>query len=239
MNTVLLDLDGTLLPMDMDVFIKAYFAALARRCAPMGYDGETLIAAVWRGTKAMVANDGSRSNEAVFWESFAADLGEEVLGLKGEFEDFYRREFDGMKAHALPNPLAVPSITTLREKGYRVVLATNPLFPLVGMETRLRWLGLAPGDFDLVTSYENCRFCKPNPGYYREILKALGKAPADCLMVGNDPEEDLSAGTLGIATFLVTDFAVKKKDAGLVPDHTGTFQDFVAYVDALPAVEYA
>ena len=35
LDTVLFDLDGTLLPMDQDVFIKAYFGRLARKLAPL------------------------------------------------------------------------------------------------------------------------------------------------------------------------------------------------------------
>jgi FMN phosphatase YigB (HAD superfamily) len=37
LKAVLFDLDGTLLPMDMDKFIKTYFGGLAKRMAPFGY----------------------------------------------------------------------------------------------------------------------------------------------------------------------------------------------------------
>ena len=37
-KTVLFDLDGTLLPMDQDNFVKAYFKNLAIKLAPHGYD---------------------------------------------------------------------------------------------------------------------------------------------------------------------------------------------------------
>lgn len=45
-TTVLFDLDGTLLPMDQDVFIKDYFGRLARKLAPYGYEPKKLIEAV-------------------------------------------------------------------------------------------------------------------------------------------------------------------------------------------------
>ena len=57
-TTVLFDLDGTLLPMDQDTFIKAYFGGLAQKMIPYGYDGEKLIDAIWEGTKAMITNTG-------------------------------------------------------------------------------------------------------------------------------------------------------------------------------------
>ena len=72
LTTILFDLDGTLLPMDQEVFVKDYLNRLAAKMVPYGYDPQMLVKAVWRGTGAMVANDGRKSNEAVFWETFAA-----------------------------------------------------------------------------------------------------------------------------------------------------------------------
>ena len=75
---VLFDLDGTLLPMDQDVFTRAYFKLLAQRFAPEGYPPEEMIQAVWAGTAAMVKNDGSRTNEAAFWSRFEGVFGARV-----------------------------------------------------------------------------------------------------------------------------------------------------------------
>ena len=56
-TTVLFDLDGTLLPMDQDLFTKGYFKLLAAKLAPYGYEPKQLIDAVWAGTAAMLKND--------------------------------------------------------------------------------------------------------------------------------------------------------------------------------------
>ena len=53
-TTVLFDLDGTLLPMDLEVFIQAYFGKIAARMASYGYEPKKLIESIWRGTGAMV-----------------------------------------------------------------------------------------------------------------------------------------------------------------------------------------
>ena len=42
-TTVLFDLDGTLLPMDQEVFVKDYFGRIAAKVAPAGYDPKRLI----------------------------------------------------------------------------------------------------------------------------------------------------------------------------------------------------
>ena len=71
-TTVLFDLDGTLLPMDQDTFTHGYFKLLAAKLAPHGYEPKQLVEAIWTGTEAMVRNDGSRTNEAAFWNKFAS-----------------------------------------------------------------------------------------------------------------------------------------------------------------------
>lgn len=207
-TTVLFDLDGTLLPMNEEVFTKAYFKLLAKTAAPYGYESPQLIEAVWAGTKAMMKNDGSQKNRDRFWQVFSEKLGPQVLDLEPVFDAFYREEFDRVQAATRPNHYAKRVVHRLKEQGYTLVLATNPLFPRDGVITRMAWVGLVPQDFDEITSYENSSYCKPNLGYYREILEKIGKKPQECLMVGNDAVEDLAAAELGIEIYLVNDCLV-------------------------------
>ncbi len=65
-----------------------------------------------------------------------------------------------------------------------------PVFPRTATYKRIRWAGLSPGDFEIVTTYEICHASKPSTAYYREILDWIGLAPADCVMVGNDVGDD-------------------------------------------------
>ena len=126
LDTILFDLDGTLAPFMQDDFVRLYFKALVRRLAPMGYDGEKLLAALWRGVDAMVANDGTHTNRQVFWESFVADLGVAALALEGDLNDFYGGpDFDAARACLHEEVDRRPLISALREKGYSLVLATN------------------------------------------------------------------------------------------------------------------
>ena len=60
------DLDGTLLPMDQEAFIRLYFGALTQKFEPYGFDPQKLIQGLWAGMKAMQENDGSKTNEGVF-----------------------------------------------------------------------------------------------------------------------------------------------------------------------------
>ena len=230
-KVVLFDLDGTLLPMDMDAFMKYYFGGLAKRLAPYGYEPKSLIDAVWAGSVAMVKNDRSRTNEAVFWDTFTSILGEGVRAYESELEDFYRNEFSASKAACSENPMARTVVDRLKEKGIPAVLATNPLFPSVATEKRMSWVGLNKDDFLLVTTYENSGSCKPNLQYYEEILERIGFAPEECLMVGNDVDEDMIAEKLGMKVFLVTDCLLNRKGTDISRYPSGDFNALLRYLD--------
>lgn len=229
-TTVLFDLDGTLLPMELKRFTGAYFKLLAETAAPYGYEPDSLVAAVWKGTKAMVLNDGTIKNDQRFWQVFAGELGEKVLEMRPVFDQFYANEFHKAKAAVGENPLAKKAVEGLKAQGRQVILATNPLFPAVGVATRLSWLGLRPENFLYVTTYENSSYCKPNPAYFTQLLDAAGKRPEECLMVGNDVQEDvLAAAQAGISTYLVTDCLENAGEEDLSQMRKGSFQEFLRF----------
>ena len=232
-TTVLFDLDGTLLPMDQDEFVKYYFGLLAKKLAPHGYDPQTLIKAIWAGTGAMVKNDGSCTNEEAFWNCFTALMGEDARKDEPLFREFYEKEFSDAKAACGFNPEAAKAVYAIRDKGYHTVLATNPLFPAIATENRTRWAGLQPEDFELYTTYENSRHCKPNPAYFQDILDRLGLRAEECLMVGNDAKEDLIAGTLGMKVFLLTNCLINKDNTDISGCPQGSFRELLAFIDTL------
>ena len=232
-QTVLFDLDGTLLPMDQDLFVKSYFKHLAVKLAPYGYDPKQLIDAVWAGTAAMVKNDGKQRNEDAFWAVFTGIFGQQAMEHLPVFEDFYAHEFQSVQEVCGYNPQAAEVIALVKEKGLRVVLATNPIFPAIATESRIRWAGLSHEDFELYTTYENSRFCKPNLDYYRDILAQMDVNPEDCLMVGNDVGEDMVARKLGMQVFLLTDCLINKNDEDLSQYPHGGYPELLDYIHSL------
>jgi len=211
-EAILFDLDGTLLPMDQEVFIKAYFGALAKKLAPLGYDPQTLIKNVWAGTVAMIKNDGSKTNEKAFWDLFVSFYGKGVLEHLPYFDDFYKNEFHTAKQVCSPNARIPVLISSLKARGFRLALATNPIFPAAATEARIAWAGLDKNDFEVITTYENIGFCKPNPAYYAKVVSCLGLEPEQCVMIGNDVSDDLPAATLGMKVFILTDCLINHKD---------------------------
>ncbi len=229
-KTIFFDLDGTLLPMDQELFVKSYMGKLAKKMAGHGYDPDALLKGIWAGTKAMILNDGAQVNEAAFWKVCNSLLGRDVKKDEGLFLEFYQNDFQQVKDDCGFDPRAAQAIRQIKEMGYLVVLATNPLFPAIATQSRARWAGLDLEDFQLITTYENSHYCKPNPDYYREILEKLKLKPEECVMVGNDVSEDMVAATLGMQVFLLTDCIINRenKDLSLYPH--GSFPELLDFV---------
>ena len=232
-TAVLFDLDGTLLPMDQDDFTKSYFGNLAAKAATRGYAPQTLTDTVWAGTAAMIKNTGEKTNEAVFWDFFSAKYGTDALDDIPFFEEFYRTDFQKAKETCGFAPESKEIVHRLRQRGFRVILATNPLFPAIATQSRIRWAGLEPEDFELYTTYENSRHCKPNPEYYKDILADLGLNAEECVMVGNDVDEDMIAAQLGMKVFLLTDCLINRKNEDIAKYPHGGFKELADFLDNL------
>ncbi len=232
-TTIMFDLDGTLLPMDEEKFTKGYFGMLSHKLKAYGYEQEELIKSIWSGTKAMVMNDGSRLNEEVFWEVFEKIYGDRLKTDKKYFDDFYVNEFQSIGQFCGYTEKAAEVIKLVKELGFRVICATNPIFPAIATETRIRLAGLEPEDFELYTTYENSSHCKPNPDYYREILEKTGCIAGECLMVGNDAREDMVATTLGMKGFLLTDCLINRDNTDISQFENGNFDKLTEYIKAL------
>lgn len=230
-TTIMFDLDGTLLPMDQDLFIKTYFGFLAKKVAPLGYDPEAFVNTIWAGTKAMIKNTGERRNEEVFWEVFANNLGRPSRETLETFDEFYEKDFPKARSVCSFEPRAAETVKQLKEKGYRLVLATNPVFPLAATKHRIGWAGLSLEDFEWYTTYENACHCKPNPDYYRDLLEKLSVTPEECLMVGNDADEDMAAATLNMKVFLLTNCLINKRNRDISGFPQGDFDALLAYIE--------
>ncbi len=213
MKAILFDMDRTLLPMDEELFIKTYFSGLARKLCPLGIEKDPLIAAIWKATGDMIRNNGSYTNYEVFWNVFADETGRDATPFIEASDAFYQKEFYDVKTVTSKNPLAVEAVKAAREAADKVVLASQPIFPMAAQIARASFVGLKPEDFDHITAYETESYAKPNPKYYEAICKRLGVEPKDCLMIGNDEKEDMyAASQAGLNCYLVTDNINARED---------------------------
>lgn len=226
-KTVLFDLDGTLIPFDQEEFTNAYFYNLIKKFVPMGYDKDLLIKSIWAGTGSMVKNDGKITNQEAFKNTFSKLMQRDYDEMEESFLDFYANEFDNAKSTLQQDADRSEFIKTLKDKGLKVVLATNPIFPKVAVQTRLKWIGLSLDDFDYVTTFENSHYCKPNLDYYREIFDNINSNPEESIMIGNNALEDMISSELGVKTYLITDNLENPQNIDITQFENGDF-DFIA-----------
>lgn len=235
-NTILIDLDGTVLPMDNDLFIKLYFGEMSKAFHDIE-DSKRLVQNVWKSTDAMVRNNGQKTNEEVFMETYGQLIDGDLEIHKSRFDAFYEEGFLKVQPSTKENKIMKDSIRILKEKGYQVVLATNPIFPLRANEHRIRWAGLLPEDFSYISHFEKNHYCKPNLKYYEEVLSEIGKTPQECMMVGNDVQEDMIVKQLGMTTFLLEDHIIHRVDEAIIVDYRGNYEAFHKFVTELPELK--
>lgn len=233
-RAICFDLDGTLLPMDMDEFLTRYYKSLGEEVAKAGADVAEFKAALDAGIRAMTSHDFSQSNCDAFWAHFLALVDEAAFDWQAIFMNYYLNVFKTIGECVVPNPAAGKVVEVLRDKGYPLVLATMPMFPREAVLWRLAWAGVDPDAFMRITTYDNSRAIKPQSVYYAEQLAALGVNGTDVLMVGNNTLEDLSFAKLGADTFLVTDCLLNPIEMDISSTQHGTMEEFLAWAQALP-----
>lgn len=232
-KAILFDLDGTLLPMDQEVFVKAYVKGLAAKMAPLGFEPQKVVDGLWAGTGAMMKNVSGKRNDEIFWQVFCSIVGQNALNHMDTVDDFYANEFQQVRNVCGFTPKAAGVIRRAKELGYKVVLATNPLFPRAATESRVRWAGLRPEDFELITVYDNSYHCKPNPAYYEDVLSAIGAKGEECAMIGNDAKEDMIAETLGMKVFLLTDCLINSENRDISKYPQGSFIELMEFMETI------
>ncbi len=189
-KAIFFDLDGTLLPLNEDEFIKTYFGLLSKKMVSLGYEKESFKKVMIDGIKAMYQNDGTKTNEEVFWDLFSISYGKEKLKDKKYLDEFYENEFKETKKCCKDNPYARKIIDFCHEQGIRLFLTTNPFFPKIATLTRMGYVDLKENDFEYITTYENSSFVKPNPNYFKEVLSKFSLNPDEVILFGNNTLED-------------------------------------------------
>jgi FMN phosphatase YigB (HAD superfamily) len=236
LRALLFDLDGTLLPLELDPFMKGYFQALVPHVAHV-VDPTKITEQILRATEDMVQNeDPEVTNLEAFRTSFFAHTGLDESQVWPVFDSFYETAFANLRHLTKPTGISREICRTAHDKGYKLVLATNPIFPRVAVEHRMRWAGIDDIPFELVTTMEDMHFCKPNPKYYVEIMDILNLSPFECMMFGNDVQEDGVAGKLGMQTFLVNDDVIDRGVGHMEFTYEGSLEDALRFVERLPSI---
>ncbi|HLF88365.1 MAG TPA: DinB family protein [Anaerolineales bacterium] len=232
--TLLLDLDNTLLGNEMDTFLPAYFQGLGRCLAPYVEPGK-MMQALLKATRKMIENNQpDRTLKEVFDAHFYPALGLAYDAVQEALAHFYAHEYTHLRPLTQLRPDAVALTQTALKRGYRIAVATNPLFPATAIHQRVAWAGLPPDEipFAHITTSENAHFAKPNPAFYAEILAHLGWPEEPVLMAGDDLERDIApTSRLGMSNFWIHENGAPNGEIPLPPTASGPIGALLPWLD--------
>lgn len=200
MKCLLIDLDKTLLEINFDEFLKAYFSILIPKLKRIMPDKDPLeILKV--SVDYMIYEKNGEVNSKKFYDKFIELSSLDENCLKEIFLDFYKKDFPKLSYFGKPAKNGRETLIKLFNLGYEVVIATNSIFPEIAILERMKWANIYDLNFKLITTMENMHYAKPNVEYYLEILEKINCKEKEVLMVGDDLINDiLPAKKAGIKT---------------------------------------
>lgn len=226
-RAVLFDLDGTLLGVDMQQFIPAYLDGLAVRLADLAHRRQ--VARVMREAVIDILTrvDGRPTLEERMLTYLEDHLEIPAERYQAALDAFCQENLHELQSLIQGHPLATALLTASQDRGWQIVLATNPIFPRRVIDARIAWAGLDASQFTFVTDYETSRHCKPHREYFYEVLDRLGLPAETCLMVGNDTQHDMAAGQAGLLTCLLTPWRIDHRESCFQADWEGTHEELL------------
>jgi FMN phosphatase YigB (HAD superfamily) len=226
-QAVLFDLDGTLIDVDMHCFVPSYLLRLTEQMSDQVNPAQA-TRTLHHAVAAMFANtDADKTLETILLEVLQAELALSPGAYAASLERFYCNGLDSLRHLVKGHPLSPRLVEASLQRGWQVVLATNPIFPRALIDARIAWGALDGDAFHHVTAYETAHFCKPNPGFFEEILAWLQIPASACLMIGNDTLHDLAACQVGMQTCLLTPWSIHRPDAHFKADWQGRHEELL------------
>jgi len=233
-QAVLFDLDGTLVDVDMNRFVQSYLRRLTEHMSDQ-VNPLRATQTLHHAVAAMFANtDASRTLESILFEVLQEELAVSSEWYVECLARFCQDDLESLRPLVTGHPLSSQLIESSLNRGWKVVLATNPIFPRVVVDARVSWGGMDGDAFYHVAAYETAHFCKPRPLFFKEILGRLQIPAEACLMVGNDTVHDLAASQVGMQTCLLTPWAFKRPDACFEADWKGRHEELLALIEKRP-----
>lgn len=186
-NTVLFDLDGTLI--DTNELIISSFLHTLGEYYPDRYNREDVLPFL-----------GPTLTET--FESIAPDKVEEMIRVYREFNlgnhDLLVKEFDGV----------FETIRSLKEAGIKIGIVTTKVLMVVEKGLKLTKLDQF---FDVIVALDHVKKPKPDPEPILKALELLGSKPEEAIMVGDNSHDILGGKNAGTKTAGVA-WSAKGKD---------------------------
>lgn len=222
----------------MDTFIPAFLELIGDHLSGI-VNPEILIPTLVSATQIMFQNNHLESRlKEVFDKAFFPSLNGDADKIQDYIDSFYKEKYPQLQTLTQFKPQAVEAVKEAFKRGYVVVIATNPLFPLTAITQRLEWAGLSPEEFQfsIIPSYESYHFTKPNPAFFAETLSRLGWPEGPIVMVGDDFNYDISAAwKMGLSTFWINDSRQSHQQSSDRTHGSGPITELLPWLDSVPS----
>lgn len=236
-TTLLFDIDNTLLLFDDHEFMRIYVELIHKYFRREEPNLKKFMSIFLTSTNKMThKNPSNLDNLTKFGVDFESRIGLSKSEIITRFQQFYRTDFIKVCQIMKLHPIAM-ELLKLASTYFHLVAATNPLFPRIANETRFSQTGLDAFPWVEITSAEDYHYAKPHIEFYEELLDRIDKSPTECMIIGDDPINDMVAGRLGIKTFLVktdgrafADIIItdpKYENIDAPEDYAGTLEDLI------------
>ncbi len=211
-RAILFDLDETLLDLNLEAYVWTFSSQRVRLVSRIaGIAPPGVAVPYWRALTEMLGpRTDSLTNAAFLNRRFSQASGIPVDDPEiADCIAFFDAEVFNPLARASktiggrPRRGAHALLEMCQRLGLVTALATNPTFPGALTRERMAWAGISDYPFAHVSTMENSARTKPWGRYYTEVCAAIGVAPEQCLMVGNDPRNDIARDNIGLRTCYV------------------------------------
>ena len=179
-KVILFDLDGTLVDSAPDLALAVNH--MLERLERETFSHDTIRSWVGNGAQTLVKR--GLSGNSVVNEEIDPELFEQALDI---FLDFYSQN---LCVDTVTYPNVVPTLKSLKEKGYRLVLVTNKPYGFI--EPLLQGLGMN-GLFELCLGGDSLARKKPDPMPLLHACEHLNISAAECVMIGDSRNDILAA----------------------------------------------
>lgn len=205
-TTILLDLDNTLIRNPDRAFaidFLALFNQYMHSTLELDEAGKIFRQAI---KLASTGNNPAASNTEHVVKLLAQACDASLEEAKTALDGFYSSAYPQLEKHITPIPETPEFIAQLKQAGYTLVIATNPLYSHEAVLRRMIWgkLPLEAHHYALITSADNMAHAKPHRGYYAKIFEELALEASTTVMIGDSYKNDIApAQAMGMVTYEV------------------------------------
>lgn len=220
-KVILFDLDGTLVDSAPDLALAVNHMLERLERETFSHD----IIRTWVGNGAQVLVKRGLSGNSVISEEIDPELFEQALDI---FLDFYSQN---LCVDTVTYPNVVPTLKSLKEKGYRLVLVTNKPYGFI--DPLLQGLGMHDL-FEFCLGGDSLSRKKPDPMPLLHACEHLNISAAECVMVGDSRNDILAANAANMQSIGVS-YGYNYGEAITVYEPDTVVDDFSELLELLEA----